>query len=190
MESAVSIALAKKVCCKSFGPSVIRFTSSMKDVTAPRMTSQALDILLCSVLLAMKFCSSIWLLEDEKTKRSVWAVGIKTWRRRNADIFLRFLRFQSLSKRFFFSCVCYNYASVRICLSKKSKLLFDKKTGGQDHVYGGPEGRANVLCAMRRFLMRHSRCAMRYATIFCASCAMRRFPVRRGACSVGPLKDL
>ncbi len=41
--------------------------------------------------------------------------------------------------------------------------------GANKEMYGGPEGRANVLCAMRRFLMRHARCAMRYATISCAS---------------------
>ncbi len=56
--------------------------------------------------------------------------------------------------------------------------------------YGGPSGRANVLCAMRRFLMRHARCSLvfqplckipirsrggRGETIY-ARCAMRRFP--------------
>ena len=51
----------------------IRFTSSIKDVIAPRMTSQE-----AIYLYLPWFLVSILFLEDEKMKRSPWAAGTKT----------------------------------------------------------------------------------------------------------------
>ena len=78
MASTVSIVLARKCAANPLALVLlsegIKFTSSTKDVTAPRMTSQALDILLCSVLLAMVLSAVVYIGGPKNKKKYVGGV--------------------------------------------------------------------------------------------------------------------